>query len=69
MSENINKYSNKKLLHDHVSGQDVWIPTKVSVFVFMDQDSQGEFHMKRWRMLVVSLRGINQGFWFDLGYS
>ena len=29
----------------------------------------GNSHMKQTGMLVVSLRGINFGFWYRLGYS
>ena len=29
----------------------------------------GHSHMKQTRMLVVSLRGVNFGFWFRLGCS
>ena len=29
----------------------------------------GDYHIKRGGMLVVSLRGINFGFWYQLGCS
>ena len=32
-------------------------------------DNRGDSHIKRGGMLVVSLRGVNFGFWFHLGCS
>ena len=42
---------------------------KTNIYVLLLEKSRGNSHMKGARMLVVSLSGVNFGFWSHLGCS